>query len=63
MKEYKEFLGFSNFYWHFIRGFSNLALLTTLLKGALKKPLTEQNYDLGDRELLAIKLALKEWRH
>ncbi len=23
----------------------------------------EQNYDIGDRELLAIKLALEEWRH
>ncbi len=23
----------------------------------------EQNYDIGNRELLAIKLALKEWRH
>ncbi|KAL0202704.1 hypothetical protein M9458_000722, partial [Cirrhinus mrigala] len=23
----------------------------------------EQNYDVGNRELLAIKLALKEWRH
>lgn len=24
---------------------------------------TEQNYDVGDRELLAVKLALQEWRH
>uniref|UniRef100_A0A8C6L5X0 Gypsy retrotransposon integrase-like protein 1 n=3 Tax=Nothobranchius furzeri TaxID=105023 RepID=A0A8C6L5X0_NOTFU len=24
---------------------------------------TERNYDVGDRELLAIKLALEEWRH
>ncbi len=24
---------------------------------------TEQNYDIGDRELLAIKIALEEWRH
>ena len=23
----------------------------------------EQNYDVGDRELLAIKMALEEWRH
>lgn len=23
----------------------------------------EQNYDVGNRELLAIKLALEEWRH
>lgn len=23
----------------------------------------EQNYDVGDKELLAIKLALEEWRH
>lgn len=24
---------------------------------------TERNYDVGDRELLAIKLTLEEWRH
>lgn len=24
---------------------------------------TERNYDIGDRELLAVKLALAEWRH
>ncbi len=24
---------------------------------------TEQNYDVGNRELLAMKLALEEWRH
>lgn len=24
---------------------------------------TERNYDIGDRELLAVKLALEEWRH
>ncbi len=23
----------------------------------------EQNYDIGNRELLAVKLALEEWRH
>lgn len=23
----------------------------------------EQNYDVGNRELLAVKLALEEWRH
>lgn len=23
----------------------------------------ERNYDVGDRELLAVKLALEEWRH
>ncbi len=25
--------------------------------------LTERNYDIGNRELLAVKLALEEWRH
>lgn len=29
----------------------------------LKVTPTERNYDVGDRELLAIKLALEEWRH
>ena len=24
---------------------------------------TERNYDVGDRELLVVKLALEEWRH
>lgn len=24
---------------------------------------TERNYDIGNRELLAVKMALKEWRH
>ena len=24
---------------------------------------TERNYDIGNRELLAVKLALEEWRH
>ncbi len=28
-----------------------------------KLSLAEKNYDIGNRELLAIKLALKEWRH
>ncbi len=28
-----------------------------------KLTLAEQNYDIGNRELLAIKLALEEWRH
>lgn len=28
-----------------------------------KLSLVEQNYDIGDRDLLAIKLALEEWRH
>lgn len=28
-----------------------------------KLTLVEQNYDIGNRELLAIKLALEEWRH
>lgn len=28
-----------------------------------KLSLLEQNYDIGDRDLLAIKLALEEWRH
>jgi len=23
----------------------------------------EQNYDVGDRELLAVKVALEEWQH
>lgn len=28
-----------------------------------KLSLAERNYDIGNRELLAIKLALEEWRH
>ncbi|XP_031679718.1 uncharacterized protein LOC116374078 [Oncorhynchus kisutch] len=95
------FLGFANFYHHFIRNFSDAAApLTSLLKGGplrlmwspaaheafrlkgrftsatlLKPPdptlpfvveklsPAERKYDIGDRDLLAVKLALEEWRH
>ncbi len=132
VKEIQRFLGFSNFYRHFIHGFSRLtAPLTSTLRGNSKSlswspeaheafqrlkdafstapilchpdPLipfvvevdtlitdvgavltqyhgepprlhpcaffsrkltpAEQNYDIGNRELLAIKLALDVWRH
>ncbi|KAL0199850.1 hypothetical protein M9458_003037, partial [Cirrhinus mrigala] len=132
VKELQHFLGFSNFYRHFIQNYSSItAPLTSLLRGK-PKPLTwnpaaheaflqlktifstvpllhhpdsvlpftvevdafttgvgavlsqavceppllhpcaffsrklspaEQNYDVGNHELLAIKLALEEWRH
>ncbi|KAI2668864.1 Transposon Tf2-6 polyprotein [Labeo rohita] len=132
LKELQRFLGFSNFYRHFIRNFSSVAapLTTMVKKGAscltwsqsaiqafdeLRRRFTtapilhhpdpdrpfivevdasstgvgavlsqrqgepakmfpcafyshklspaERNYDVGNRELLAIKLALEEWRH
>ncbi|KAL0173798.1 hypothetical protein M9458_029766, partial [Cirrhinus mrigala] len=125
LKELQRFLGFSNFYRHFIRNFSSVAApLTAMVKrGAsrltwsqsalqafdeLRRRFTtapvlhhpdpdspfvvevdasstgrqgepakmflcaffshklspaEKNYDVGNRELLAIKLALEEWRH
>ncbi|KAI2646432.1 Transposon Tf2-6 polyprotein [Labeo rohita] len=104
VKELQCFLGFSNFYRRFIKGYSSItAPLTSLLRvkpkhltwnpaanGAFQwlktifsttpllhhpdpeRPFTvevdastlspgEQNYDVGNRELLAIKLALEEW--
>lgn len=29
----------------------------------LQKTATEQNYELGNQEILAVKLVLEEWRH
>ncbi|KAK3529517.1 hypothetical protein QTP70_031959, partial [Hemibagrus guttatus] len=37
--------------------------LTTGVGAVLKLSPAEANYDIGNRELLAIKLALEEWRH
>ncbi|KAK3508339.1 hypothetical protein QTP70_022084 [Hemibagrus guttatus] len=118
VKELQRFLGFANFYRHFIQGYSSITSpLTSLLKNkpkslswtpaatqaleTLKTAFTtapllthhdpdlpfvveqqgnprklhpcaffsrklnpaEMNYDIGNQELLAIKLALEEWRH
>lgn len=30
---------------------------------SLRLSLAERNYDIGDQQLLAIKLALEKWRH
>ncbi|XP_016115469.1 tripartite motif-containing protein 16-like [Sinocyclocheilus grahami] len=89
-KALQRFLGFANFYRHFIRNFSQLAAPVTALtstktmfrwSGAAEAAFTnlksrflsapilivyspaERNYDICNRELLAVKLALEEWRH
>ncbi|KAK3540782.1 hypothetical protein QTP86_001589 [Hemibagrus guttatus] len=72
VRELQRFLGFTNFYRRFIRNYSSAAgPLTSLLRGKLhpcayysrKLTAAEANYDVGNRELLAIKAALEEWRH
>ncbi|SJL07242.1 uncharacterized protein ARMOST_10585 [Armillaria ostoyae] len=99
-KELQLFLGFTNFYRHFIKGYSNIkfglgepptiltekgqfrveadasegtigAVLSQEQDGKwrpvafLSKALTvtERNYEIYDKELLTIMLALDEWRH
>ncbi|KAK3555671.1 hypothetical protein QTP86_027417 [Hemibagrus guttatus] len=51
VRELQRFLGFANFYRRFIWNYSSMA------------GHTEANYNVGNRELLAIKAALEEWRH
>ncbi|KAK3528837.1 hypothetical protein QTP70_011760 [Hemibagrus guttatus] len=55
----KRFLGFANFYRRFIKVHPDpeLPFIVEKLNAA------EMNYDIGNRELLAVKLALEEWRH
>ncbi|KAK3545455.1 hypothetical protein QTP70_007692 [Hemibagrus guttatus] len=57
--------GFANFYRRFISGYSDLTapLLHPCAYFSKKLSPVEQNYDIRNRELLAIKLALEEWRH
>ena len=41
----------------------NTRPLTTSCTRAPALSPAERNYDVGDRELLGVKLALEEWRH
>ncbi|KAK3534931.1 hypothetical protein QTP70_002016 [Hemibagrus guttatus] len=77
VKELQRFLGFANFYHSFIRNYSiTAAPLTSLLKApwttrqalpcayfSRKLMDAECNYDVGNKELLAMKAAIEEWRH
>ncbi|CAJ0922866.1 unnamed protein product [Ranitomeya imitator] len=63
LKSLQKFLGFANFYRRFICNFSSIAKpLTDLTKKGSFSP-AERNYDVGNRELLAMKWAFEEWRH
>ncbi|KAK3524084.1 hypothetical protein QTP70_018005 [Hemibagrus guttatus] len=65
VRELQRFLGFANFYRCFIQqlqlGGRSVDFITN---GEAQEKLTtaEANYDVGNRELLAIKASLEEWR-
>ncbi|KAK3514954.1 hypothetical protein QTP86_005046, partial [Hemibagrus guttatus] len=62
--ELQRFLGFANFYRRFIRNYSSVAgKLHPCAFYSRKLTTAKANYDVGNRELLAIKVALEEWRH
>ncbi|KAK3571511.1 hypothetical protein QTP86_012860 [Hemibagrus guttatus] len=78
VRELQRFLGFANFYRRFIRNYSSVAgPLTSLLRdpdlpfvvevdassSGLGAVLSQRHGEPGNRELLAIKAALEEWRH
>ncbi|KAI2650571.1 Transposon Tf2-9 polyprotein [Labeo rohita] len=99
LKELQRFLGFANFYQHFIRGFNlqqppyfrlpdpslpfvveveasstGIGAILSQRHGSPAKMFpcayysrklssAERNYDVGNRELLAMKSAMEEWRH
>ncbi|KAK3511971.1 hypothetical protein QTP70_027662, partial [Hemibagrus guttatus] len=64
VRELQRFLGFANFYRRFIRNYSSVAgKLYPCASYSRKLTTAEANYDVGNRELLAIKAALEEWRH
>lgn len=62
IKELQRFLGFTNFYWRFIIGFSLVAALHTIWYGGVED-ISGGHYDIGDKELLAMKAAFEEWHH
>ncbi|KAK3521101.1 hypothetical protein QTP86_001892, partial [Hemibagrus guttatus] len=78
VRELQRFLGFTNFYRRFIQNYSSVAgPLTSLLRdpdlpfvvevdassSGLGAVLSQRHGEPGNRELLAIKAALEEWRH
>lgn len=57
IKDLQQLLGFANFYQRLIQGFSIIASSLTAL---LKKGKYKCKYDISNRELLIVKLALEE---
>ncbi|KAI3361597.1 hypothetical protein L3Q82_013737 [Scortum barcoo] len=70
-KQLQRFLGFANFYRRFIRGYSTVAAPLTALTSSkvtfqwsvAAKEAFDALKTRFNRELLAVKLALEEWRH
>lgn len=60
-RQLQSFLVFANFFCRVIRDYSRLDLPCAYFSRRLYP--AGKNYDMEDRELLAIKLALEEWCH
>src|SRR6266550_3576014 len=68
-REVQQFLGFVNFYRRFVEGFAKIAKPLTKLTGKEEWEWTkqqkeaEQNYEIYDKEMLAVMRAFYEWSH